>query len=291
MEHESSGWRGKFAGLALTLALFSVVWFALAALGSKFGWWDWQFGLGKMTGNVNAGWGRIVIALALGSSVLALLFALIKAPRKRPFMVALAALLIAGFSTGRWMAFQLTALRLPPIADIQTNWDAPIMPSEALLAARKADGAANEIVEAPIVAAYADANWPGTGGQLVSELQEEAEFNPDTQKKAKNAPYPNIETLELMVGPEEAFDAALTVMTSAGMEIVTQDRVGRSLEGTVTTGWFGFKDDVMVRITPSADMTASLVDMRSTSRVGLSDLGANSKRVRNLLDEIERVAN
>lgn len=288
MENESAGWRGKFAGFALAAAIFAVAWFMIAALGSKFGWWDWQFGLGKMTGNVNAGWGRIVIGVALVSSVLAVIFALIKSPRKRPFIVALGALLIALFATGRWMGFQLTALRLPPIADVQTNWNAPIMPSEALLAVREADGARNPIVEAPVVPDYAEENWPGTGGRLVSELQEEAEFDPETQKTAKAAPYPKLDSLAVNVSAEAAYAAAKAAMEAKGMEIVTDNPGGWQLEGTATTGWFGFKDDVMVRITPSADGEAAVIDMRSTSRVGLSDLGANSKRVRNLLDDIER---
>ena len=50
---------------------------------------------------------------------------------------------------------------------------------------------------------------------------------------------------------------------------------------TVESFWFGFRDDIVVRIRPAG--TGSILDVRSTSRVGVSDLGANAKRVRAFL--------
>jgi fatty-acyl-CoA synthase len=61
------------------------------------------------------------------------------------------------------------------------------------------------------------------------------------------------------------------------------------LEATATTGWFGFKDDIAVRI--RAVDGATRVDMRSVSRVGLSDLGANARRVSAFMDELADRAN
>lgn len=291
MENVSAGWRGKFAGFALALAILAVIWFMAAALGTKFGLWGWEFGLGKMIGNMRAGMGRFLIIASFVLSVVAVIVSLIRSPRKKPFLLAIGALLVSGLLFGRWMAFQLNALRLPPIHDVQTNWDAPIIPSEALVELREKEGAKNPILKSSTIPEFVEANWPGMGGRLVSEVQEEAEFNPETQKKSKNAPYPNIETLALDVAPTKVFDATVRALSGAGLELVTQDKSNWQIEGTATTGWFGFKDDVMVRLTPSADLSATLVDMRSTSRVGLSDLGANAKRVRNLLDDIERIAN
>ena len=286
MNNQDAGWRGKFAGFSLALSLFAAAFFAIAALGSKFGLWGWQFGLGTMTFN----WGPKLVMAGLAVSVLALIIALVKAPRKRAAILAGAALLISGLSMGRLAAAKGQAERLPPIHDIQTNWDAPIQPSAKLIAAREADGALNPVVDAPVVPDAANGRWPGMGGKLFSELQEQAEFDPETQKSPKLAPYPKLDTLELGIGPDGAFAATLAAVRAAGMEVVTEDRDGLSIEATATTGWFGFKDDVMVRLTPNADMTATLVDVRSTSRVGLSDLGANAKRVRDLLDDIERKA-
>ena len=62
-------------------------------------------------------------------------------------------------------------------------------------------------------------------------------------------------------------------------------------EGTAETFWFGFKDDVVVRVTPAPDgETGARVDIRSVSRVGLSDLGANAERIGRFEKNLERAA-
>jgi uncharacterized protein (DUF1499 family) len=58
------------------------------------------------------------------------------------------------------------------------------------------------------------------------------------------------------------------------------------LEASVESFWFGFKDDVVLVVT--ADGAGSAVDMRSVSRVGISDLGANAKRIEALLSALKR---
>ena len=66
-----------------------------------------------------------------------------------------------------------------------------------------------------------------------------------------------------------------------GLEIVAADPQGRMVEATFTSFWFGFKDDLVVRIRPNG--SGSLLDVRSVSRVGQSDLGANAKRISEFL--------
>ena len=56
------------------------------------------------------------------------------------------------------------------------------------------------------------------------------------------------------------------------------------LEATDTTFWFGFKDDVVIRIQSTGGNT--LVDVRSKSRVGESDLGANANRIEKYLNHL-----
>ena len=53
------------------------------------------------------------------------------------------------------------------------------------------------------------------------------------------------------------------------------------LEAVDTTFWFGFKDDVVVRVRP--EETGSRVDARSASRVGKGDAGTNARRLRRFL--------
>ena len=66
-----------------------------------------------------------------------------------------------------------------------------------------------------------------------------------------------------------------------GCEIVAADPGAGRIEATDTTFWFGFKDDVVIRVT--AEGGGSKVDVRSVSRVGGSDVGANAKRIRGYL--------
>lgn len=279
---QDAGWRGMVAKASLALSIFTVFWFIIAALGTKLGLWNWQVGLGLMT----IKWGLRLIFVALGVSVIAVILSLIKAPRKRAFILAFASLLIAGLSFGRVAAFGGEASRLPPIHDVQTDWSNPIMPSDALLAARSGTEAMNPVDAAPIVPEYAEDRWPGTPGRLVSELQEEAEFDPTKQEDRADAPYPKLDSYITQAPSEAAFEAILTLVRERGWVIVTSEEVAGRIEATETSFWFDFKDDVMIRIQPTEE-GGSRIDVRSTSRVGLSDLGANAKRVRNLLDDIE----
>ena len=100
------------------------------------------------------------------------------------------------------------------------------------------------------------------------------------QRKA----YPDIQPAVLAAGPEVAFARALAAARAMGWEIVdAQPKEGR-IEATATTFWFGFKDDVVVRITPLA--TGSRIDVRSKSRVGGGDTGTNAQRVRAYLKRL-----
>ncbi len=97
--------------------------------------------------------------------------------------------------------------------------------------------------------------------------------------------YPDIGPLHLGVPPNQAFDRALAVARGRGWEIVASDPAQLRIEATATTFWFGFKDDVVVRITPESD--GSRVDVRSLSRIGGSDVGANARRVRDYLARLK----
>jgi uncharacterized protein (DUF1499 family) len=85
--------------------------------------------------------------------------------------------------------------------------------------------------------------------------------------------------------PDQAFERALLVARDSGWEIVAAKREEGRIEATDTTFWFGFKDDVVIRITPALD--GSRVDVRSLSRVGKSDVGTNAKRIRAYFRKLE----
>lgn len=287
---QSAGWRGTFAAIALAAAIFAVLWFMAAAVGTKFGLWSWQFGLGQMY----FAWGPIVAMGAVGLSVLALVIGLAAAPRKRPVMLALGALLISGLTAGRLAGIGANAAALPPIHDIQTDWADPIAFSDTLMAVREADGALNTVLDAPTITDAANERWPGMGDRLVSEVQEEAEFDPATMEEPDDAPYPyQLETIIIDGDLAQAAAIAEQVARDEGWDIVTPASTSAAdletqIEATETSAWFGFKDDIAIRL--RAVDAGVAVDVRSTSRVGLSDLGANAKRVDAYLKGLQRAA-
>lgn len=66
-----------------------------------------------------------------------------------------------------------------------------------------------------------------------------------------------------------------------GWELVDSSETEGRIEATATTTWFGFKDDVVIRIRATAD--GSELDIRSKSRVGRSDVGKNAERIREFM--------
>jgi Protein of unknown function (DUF1499) len=97
--------------------------------------------------------------------------------------------------------------------------------------------------------------------------------------------YPDLRPLELAVPPAQAFARAREAARALGWEVVAADESAGRIEAVATTLWFGFKDDIAVRITPAGN--GSRIDMRSRSRVGRSDLGTNASRIRNFFSALK----
>jgi len=96
--------------------------------------------------------------------------------------------------------------------------------------------------------------------------------------------YPDIAPLRLPLAPSAAFDIAERAAHAMHWEVVAATPGKLRIEATDTTLLFGFKDDIVVRITPQGD--GSVVDVRSLSRVGGSDFGTNAKRVQAYLKRV-----
>ena len=79
-------------------------------------------------------------------------------------------------------------------------------------------------------------------------------------------------------------DKALGIAQTEGWQIVTADKSKGRIEATDTTRWFGFTDDIVVRLTPWGAGTR--VDVRSVSRIGRSDIGTNARRIRRYLAQL-----
>lgn len=185
---------------------------------------------------------------SIAAAVLCLIGAVVASPskglagRNRALAGLLLSVLVAGFI---WSLYD-TARSVPPIHDITTDTANP-PPFQAVLANRDAG-----------------TNSPLYAGEEIARQQAQA--------------YPDIRPLSLALPPAEALALAERAARSLKWDIVAIDPGAGRLEATDTTLWFGFKDDVVVRVQPSESGT--VLDIRSASRVGVSDVGANAARIR-----------
>ena len=119
-----------------------------------------------------------------------------------------------------------------------------------------------------------------------------ARMDPARRREAvQRIGYPGIATLRLPVPPAEAYARALALVKARGWTVaradLAPDRAAGTIEATDTVSLFRFKDDVAIRVRPDPTRPGgALVDMRSISRVGTSDLGVNARRVRDFLRDL-----
>jgi uncharacterized protein (DUF1499 family) len=101
--------------------------------------------------------------------------------------------------------------------------------------------------------------------------------------------YPELQTQKYSQTTEQVFDAALAAVKHMGLDVVTADKTLGLIEAYDTTTWFGFVDDVVIRI-QSAEQT-TMLDARSKSRVGMSDIGKNAERLNALIAGVKNNLN
>ena len=97
--------------------------------------------------------------------------------------------------------------------------------------------------------------------------------------------YPKLSGLVVPASPAAVFDKALTAAKAQGWTIIASDAASGRIEATDTVPWWGFHDDIVVRIAPDGE--GSRIDVRSKSRVGKGDLGVNAKRISDYLDTLK----
>ena len=103
----------------------------------------------------------------------------------------------------------------------------------------------------------------------------------------QRAAYPELQTLNYTQSKSELVEATKQVIDNLGWQLVNIDADQGIVEATDKTMWFGFKDDVIVRITDNG--SKRLVDIRSKSRVGGSDLGKNAERIHGFIEELDSI--
>ncbi len=190
---------------------------------------------------------RLAAVVGAGSVVLIIAYSYWRRPEGR-VVQALAFSALAGFVAAYIPLSQLqNARKVPPIHDVSTDLTNP-----------------PEFVDILPLRAQAP-NPPEYAGEEVARLQREA--------------YPNILPLTVQVPMDDAYLAAQEAVRRLGWQLVAavNEQGTARIEATDTTRWFGFKDDVVVRL--QATPSAIRVDVRSKSRVGQSDLGKNAERI------------
>lgn len=214
---------------------------AMAALGLTLARYDL---VPKMPGFMGLLVGGLLAALALVLGIAALLIGRQQAlPSRGKLLTAIAvSLAFAGFLASRPVA----SGDVPAIHDITTDLANP--PQFEAIKVREDNLAGVGSVE----------NW----------------------QKLHAAAYADLRPLEIARPVAQVTADAVRLAQEQGWQIVRSDPARGHVEATASVSFIRFKDDVVLRIVPSQDGAGSRVDMRSVSRVGVSDLGVNAKRIR-----------
>ena len=233
------------AWTGLVLALACGVAELLAGLGYRWGWWHYRTGLSIMRWAATTDIAAVLLALV----ALALAW---KSRGRRAGLRAVQALVLALIVGGPPLYLYSVVSTVPRIHDVSTDTDNPPR-FVAVLSLRKSG------------------DNPTT---YTAEVAAE-------QKKG----YPEIRPARFDAAPAAVLQRAERVARAMGWEVAAVVPAEGRLEATDTSLLFGFKDDVVIRV--SADGTGSRVDVRSISRVGRSDFGANAKRIQRFLAQLE----
>lgn len=194
--------------------------------------------------------GLLVSLVSLGMWVVAF-----KQGKRRDKLLLLVSLVVGLLPMGAMAPQIIKAQSVPPIHDITTDTQEP--PEYSAVIALRAD-AANDL---------------RYGTEALS---------PERHAELQLTAYPNVKTSYSELDVASAVARARTVLNDQGLEIVDVNVDEGIVEATATTFWFGFKDDVVVRIREHE--SGSKIDVRSVSRVGTSDLGANAARIERFLN-------
>ena len=231
----------KIAILSFVAGLLVVSALVLSGLGVQGGFWSYRTGLTILRWAAWSGLGVIAVSLIA-------CFYVTRGTTRRGLAIAAIGGLCGILAYALPASMLNKARSVPRIHDITTDTQNPprfidIMPLREKAKAR------NSIVY---------------GGAKIAALQMKG--------------YPDIKPLETAIPVRTAFNAALAVATDLGWQIIASIPGDGRIEATDTTFWFGFTDDVVIRIT--ARTVGSRIDIRSVSRVGRSDVGANAARIR-----------
>jgi hypothetical protein len=242
--------------IVLAAGVGALIWGLVSAVGTGWGYWEYTSGLKGVAGAFLLGLVAILIGAVHGWRTRK---AINPPPRARRWVGMVVALLYVG-----WVGtFLMKALTVPAIHDVSTDLADPPAFQTLTLRTDNLD------------------NIPGADDKVMrglTPLQRWAVVHQkdygDIRSVRINEPVPMVVAKAERLAKARGWDVAISLPEE-----------GR-LEATETSAFFRFKDDVVLRVRPSDTGEGSVVDMRSVSRVGISDLGMNAKRVRSFLADL-----
>lgn len=248
--------RGLIVRASLIASLALPLYFVALAAATRFGFLDWRIGYEILAVRI----GQPLLLLAALAGFAALLMAISVTPRRGIVMALVAfALPVSGIAA-------LYAMRgddhAPPLHDISTDLSDPPAFSEQILAERE---------DIP----------GGNGSDLVGLVLPNGRRAIDMQSQA----YPDISPVIAGVGTERAFELALETAREQGWQIGALDRASGRFEARTTSLWFGFVNDIVVRV--RANPPGAIVDIRIAARTGDDDNGRNAARVRAFMQALK----
>lgn len=248
-------WAYRATWIALALSVGGAVAALIAAIGSGQGAWPFGTGFTML---------RYAFYAAAAGGVVALVASIMarRTGAKTGMLNLIAAVVALGF-VGYLGRQVMTATSVPAIHDATTNLDD--VPQFATLSVR-----ADNLEKVPDM-----------------DRAELAALAPEARWKAiHREAYGDLKTVRMPGSVADTVARAQRVATGQGWTIARADPAAGIVEATATTLFFRFKDDVVVRVRP-APGGGSLVDMRSISRVGGSDVGVNAERIRSFMRDLQ----
>lgn len=250
--------RDFWVRLALAVAIALPVYFLAAALGARLELFDWRFASETMTFR----WGLWALIGVLTLAVVGVVLAFLVAPQ-RGRRIAILALLspLMLFGVGYW--YEQRQAQAAPIADVSTDlMDPPVFSQSVARARARLEGA--------------------NGIDLLAEKAGDGRRVIDVQRAA----YSDISSIPTGLAANQAFAMAEALAREQHWRINVADANAGVIEASAETLWFGFTDDIAVRVRP--DGLGARIDMRASRRVGENDGGANARRVRAFMGELRK---
>jgi uncharacterized protein (DUF1499 family) len=240
--------RSEFARWSFKHAYLSVIIAALAVLGYRFGVMNYQFALIILMGGAAMG------MMAVLSGIVSILGMITSIEGK----VSGALFALAGLILG-------LAVVVPVFLTIEAGYNVP-----------RIHDITTDLQDPPKFVAVRNLRTPAH-----NQLDRK---KPANLAELQQAGYPDLSAVSIDKDSDLVFEKAIKLVKSRGWNVVATSEEDGTIEATDTTQIMGFKDDIVIRVLDKEDK--AIVDMRSASRIGISDMGTNAARIKAFLDDL-----